>query len=99
MIKTLTALAAALTMLAAHSTFAADKPAESKMPTAATCQSLETQYESAVKTHGGAAKLKEAEASHAEGKKLCGEGKFAEGTAKLHSALKDLGVKATEKAH
>lgn len=99
MTKTFTTVAAVLTMLAAQSAFAANKPAESTKPTAATCQSLETQYESAAKTHAKADKFKDAEAAYAEGKKLCADGKFADGTAKLHTALKDLGVKATGKGY
>ena len=99
MTKTFNAFAAALTILAAQSAFAANKPAEAPKPTAATCQSLETQYQSAAKTHAKADKFKDAEAAYAEGKKLCAEGKFPEGTAKLHTALKDLGVKATGKGY
>lgn len=97
--KTLTALAAALMMLAAHSSFAANKPAKAPMATASTCHSLEMQYDSAAKMHANAKKFKEAEAAHADGKKLCDEGQFSAGASKLHVALRDLGVKATSKAH
>lgn len=103
MTKTLTAVAAALALVGAHSAFAAStsSPAstsgKSSAATAETCRSLEAQYDSAMKTHSNAKRAKEARAAHAEGKKLCDEGKYAEGTAKLHTALKDLGVKATGK--
>lgn len=99
MIKTIATAAALLASLAAHSTFAADKPAEARTPTAATCKSLETQYESAAKTHSSAARFKQAEAAYADGKKLCDEGKYAKGSTRLHTALKDLGVKATSNTH
>jgi hypothetical protein len=99
MTKTITALAAAVTLLAAHSAFAAEMSRNTHTPNASTCQSLETQYDNAAKMHAKAPKFKEAQAAHAEGMRLCGEGKFADGTAKLHSALKDLGVKATRTTH
>lgn len=95
MTKTLTALAAAVTMLVAHSAFAAQMSGSTHTPSASTCQSLEAQYGNAAKMHAKAPKFKEAQAAHADGMRLCGEGKFADGTAKLHTALKDLGVKAT----
>lgn len=101
MTKTLTAFAAALAMLGAHSAFAANTSAntsaKTQTATAETCQSLESQYDTAAKAHSNAPRAKEAHAAYTEGKKLCDEGKHADGTAKLHTALKDLGVKATGK--
>lgn len=99
MTKTLTAFAAVLAMLGAHSAYAANTSTKAHAATAETCSSLEAQFNSAAKTHANAKRAKEAEAAHAEGKKLCDEGKYAEGSAKLHTALKDLGVKATGKTH
>lgn len=99
MTKTLTAVTAALMMLGAHSAFAANSPAKATTATAQTCQSMETQYDSAIKTHANAKRASDARAAYTEGKKLCDEGKYKEGSAKLHTALNDLGVKATSKAH
>lgn len=99
MTKTLTAFGAALVMLGAHSAFAANTSDKSRPATAETCQSLEAQYDTAAKSHANAPRAKEAQAAYTEGKKLCDEGKHADGTAKLHAALKDLGVKATGKTH
>lgn len=99
MTKTLTAFAAALAMLGAHSAFAANSSPKGDTATAETCRSLEAQYDTAAKTHANAKRAKEAHAARAEGKKLCDEGKYADGAAKLHTALKDLGVKATGKTH
>lgn len=99
MTKTLTAFAAALAMLGAHSAFAAGMPAKGHTATAETCRSLEGQYDSAAKMHANAKRFKEAQSAHADGMKLCNEGKYTEGSAKLHMALKDLGVKATGTTH
>lgn len=97
MTKTLTAFAAALAMLGAHSAFAANTSTKANTATAETCQSLESQYDTAAKAHANAPRAKEAHTAYTEGKKLCDEGKHADGVAKLHTALKDLGVKATGK--
>lgn len=99
MSKTRTAVAAALTLLVAYPALAAGKSAEAKAPSAETCKSLEAQFGSAAKTHAKAPKFKEAEAARAEGKRLCDEGKYSEGTTKLHMALKDLGMKVTTKSY
>lgn len=101
MTKSLTAFAAVLAMFGAHSAFAANHSTKAHTTTtnAETCRSLEGQFDSAVKVHANAKHAKEGRAAYTEGKKLCDEGQYAEGAAKLHTALKDLGVKANSKMH
>jgi hypothetical protein len=95
MSKRLIAVAAGLTLVVGYPALAAEKHAQTK-PTAETCKSLEAQVDSAAKTHANAPKYKEAMSVRAEGSKLCEEGKYSEGAAKLQVALKDLGVKTTK---
>lgn len=86
-------VAAMISVAAASDALAAtNKPKET--PTAETCQSLQQQVDAAIASHPKAPKLASANKHKDEGTKLCSDGKYKDGSKKLHAALKALGVKA-----
>ena len=58
------------------------------------CQSLQTELDGAIKSHGKAARRHEAEMLRAAGGELCAGGSYADGIAKLRQGLRDLGSAA-----
>jgi hypothetical protein len=86
-------IAAMISVAATSDVFAATKTPK-EIPTAETCKSLEDQVDAAIASHPKAPKLASANKSKDEGTKLCSDGKYKDGSKKLHLALKTLGVKA-----
>lgn len=60
---------------------------------AARCTALQTQFDTAIKTHETAKKAAMAKALRQEGGQLCASGKTSAGVKKLEQALRDIGVK------
>ena len=70
------------------------KHTTAKMTPEQRCTALQSQFDTAIKTHASAPKADQAKSMRAEGGTLCADGKHAKGIAKLHQALKDIGVKS-----
>jgi hypothetical protein len=56
------------------------------------CQALESQFDTAIKTHRSSGLATEANNLRSEGAQLCADGRHVEGIGELESALWDLGV-------
>jgi hypothetical protein len=102
--RTLTAVAAALAVLAGLPAIAAEEAIEATEAEAwpanmESCHSLESQFKAAEATHRDAKRYKEADADYREGMKLCNDGRWNEGVAKLRDALRDLGVKVSTRVY
>jgi anti-sigma factor RsiW len=82
----LAASAAALLSPAAFATTTASKTAD--------CTTLQQKFDKEAAANANAAGLTKARETAAEGEKLCKEGKSAEGSKKLHAAMKELNGKA-----
>lgn len=62
----------------------------------ARCTALQGEFDSAIKSHGTAAKVAAAKTLRQEGGQLCASGKANDGVKKLEQALNDIGVKPTK---
>ena len=69
------------------------KPVQSTQQLADRCSALEAQFDTAITTHGTAAKAAAAKSLRTKGATLCNTNKQASGIKNLQQALKDLGVK------
>lgn len=58
----------------------------------AECTDLQGQFDTAIKAHENANKAAAARDMRAEGSKMCTDGRYVDGIAKLEQALNDIGV-------
>ena len=68
-------------------------PQYAAMTAAEKCTVLESQFDSAIKTHEAVAKAAEAKQLRTDGGNLCASGKAPDGVKKLETAIKTLGLK------